>query len=266
MVKNSTNRAAKQPQEVAVRCNVATVDDSHLEQMHAPSRLEASFALLFHTSDRKLSALTFHRIQQQRQGAVSIQPGRIMTPADEKRILDLLTRPEHAQTLSILPESALHTGEDHALWWIPGSVRPMFLNTLDHGRRQVEAHWPNLVMLATNRRLFLAAIADNTRPGQGTQLYHAPLGNVYASSELCLGDCRPPVNSGVDSISDWNAIMFDSAFSHSNHPAAMAGGSDVMAFWQKKRKKPTPVPLKSMTPMRLTLAEWFQKIMTGQVQ
>lgn len=266
MVKNSKTSPAKRPQAVAVRSNVATVDDSHLEQMHAPSRLEASFALLFHTSDRTLSALTFHRIQQQRQGAMSIQPGRIMTPADEKRILDLLTRPAHAQALSILPESALQTGDDHALWWIPGGVRPMFLNTLDHGRTQVEAHWPNLVMLSTNRRLFLAAVADSTRPKQDTPLYHAPLGNVYASSELCLGDCRPPVNSGAESIQEWNAIVFDSAFSHSNHPAAMAGGSDVMAFWQKKRRKPVPVPLKSMTPMRLTLAEWFRQIMTGQVQ
>lgn len=249
-------------QPATPRRNVKATKVADLDQLLEQDRLDTNFALLFHMHGNGLAAMTFHKVSRQDQGASQIQPGRILSPADEMHILRLLARPAEDRGLAILPEGVLHAGEDHALWWVPGSIRPMLLNVYGTGRQELNVHWPHLVMMAYNRRIFVAALADGTRPGPTTPLFHAPLGNIYASSETCLGDCKPPVNSTADSIEEWNAVIFDSAFSHSNHNQAMATG-DVMDYWKKKRRKPVPVPTKSLTPMRLTLAEWYERIITG---
>lgn len=239
--------------------NLLLASEDEIERSLSPERLTTSAALLFHMDRTRLAAMTFHQIETPRQGQPQIKPGRILTPADEAQILQMLTRPKEQAGLEIMPEGVLHAGPDHCMWMVPSAVRPMTLWMNDQYVTR-DVCWPTLVMQAYNRALYIAALPGTGRPDAGTPLFHAPLGNIYATSELCLGDCAPPAGCQVRDIAEWNRIVYDTAFSHTNHTNAMTG-KDTMKFWAAKRKKPIPVPSKALTPMRLTLGEWYSNVM-----
>ena len=249
-------KAAREP-------NLVLATPESLQQQLNPQRLTTRHALLFHMDNHRLAALTFHPIGSRNHGgAPEIMPGRILTPADEAKILKLLTAPRQRGALDLVPDGTLVAEDDHSMWWIPSHVRPM---TLFHKGEYItrEACWPTLVLLAYNRSIHLAALPEPTRPDPATPLFHAPLGNVYArNGEVCLGDCAPAQTCQFTDIPEWNRIIFESAFSHTNHPHAMTG-QDTMSFWARKRKKPRPVPVSALTPMNTTLAQWYEQVVQG---
>lgn len=252
-------RARKKPTAATVArrgSNLHTVKDADIERAFSDERLTTQYALLFHMHSAHLKALTFHTVSPGERGGTTIMPGRILSPSDEMTVLKLLTRPATDSGLRIIPEQALYCGDDHTLWWMPSFVGPMLLHLPGKEPESRLVKWPPLVLLAKDRTISLAALARSERPDAGTQLYHAPIGNVYSTGEVCLGDCRPPESGAAEHLDEWNTVVYDSAFSHSNNTDAMKG-KDAMEFWVKKRRKPTPVPLASMVPLKLTLAQWY---------
>jgi len=229
----------------------------------ATSALSTTHALLFHCGNRQLRLVTCHSVIEDRGRAPVIAAGRPLSPGDEREILDLLTTRQsaNASTLQLYPERLLHADPTRMLWWAPSQVRPMHLRDLE-GSKTILTRWPTLVLLARDRRLYLAALPTDVRPSADTELFHAPLPNIYASTELCHGDAVLPKDDGPNAIGGWEEVVFGSAFTHANFDANLApirsGKSEgVDTFWRCRDGKEVPFPNKRLVPLDLTLGQWY---------
>ena len=147
-------------------------------------------ALLWYEAEGRLFG-TLHPLSATRRGQAVIGAGRPFTHRDLQEWLALLAgRPDRA-AVAWLPSTVLAHGPDFTVWWRPARVGPMgFL--LQGQRFGVRVPWPPLLFVAREQRLWCAALAEDARPEPETPLFHAPLMNVDASGQVCLGTADVP--------------------------------------------------------------------------
>lgn len=228
-------------------------------------QLRTSMALLFHTrrNGHGLELLTVHDINNVR-GVSTIGAGTPLTPEAEQRILDLLTKPIKDTAMTFLPENLLYSDRMQTMWFISSAVRKMHLRDNQGIVSSITTRWPNLVLLTRNRLLYIVAVADDKRPTPQTPIFHAPLGNLYSSTNLCTGNATLPMGCSVSDIASWESIVFDTAWTHANHndvyrPLKKSKApEDIEAFWAKRDKHVAPFPQAHLVPMKITLGEWIE--------
>lgn len=237
----------------------------------------ASHALLFHCtgedahhlSRRSLELVTAHEVIHDRHGNPHIGPGRVALPSDEKMLADLLNSRSRRSRVQIVPPNILYQDEGTLAWWIPPERREMLLRDEKGGDHAITVQWPSLVALVVNRRLYLAATADTTRPHGDTELFHAPLGNIYASTQVCTGSARLPTGQSVTDLFGWTEVVTRTWFTHDNHPEVVRQPKRrsasqrhtnyrATAFWLKRNEDSPPPGKKDLTPLGLTLAPWIE--------
>lgn len=79
------------------------------------------------------------------------------------------------------------------------------------------AEIPAMIWYANKRNLTVFALANNRRPREKTQLYHAPFFNVYDNGKVCMGtvDVNIQNSSSVEEFTEkWEDYFFNSYFSH----------------------------------------------------
>lgn len=244
---------------------VQTLTQEDLLRQVQAAQSTTTLALLFHTHSNQLQAVTAHQVGTRGKG-LQIMPGRPLSPEDELNILNLLQRPEgQAEEANFLPENVLIQDRFSTLWWVPSSVRPMYLHPVDGKRKTVQVRWPTMVFYAINRKLYLAGLQSDERPTPSTKVFHTPLPNIWASTQLCTGSAKLPTDSNVASIPDWEEIVFATGFSHQNHTAAIhkpktRTGIDPMTYWSKADKKTTPFPATHLTSLNMTLGKWLAAV------
>lgn len=232
------------------------------------SRATTSLALLFHTHNNQLQAVTAHGVATRGKG-LQIMPGRPLSPEDELSVVNLLQRPEvDGKGLAFLPENILLQDRFSTLWWVPSSIRPMYLHPANGKRTTVKVRWPTLALYAVNRKLFIVGLEKDERPTPNTKVFHAPLGNVWNSSQVCTGSAKLPVACDTSSIQGWEEVVFGTGFSHRNHDAAMRrpGGRasiDPMDYWAKADKKSGAFPATHLTPLHMTMGKWLASVRSG---
>lgn len=256
-------------------------DEKRLQE--AMSReLQTVSALFFHATNNALSLTTAHTVHTGPDGVPMVGPGRPLTPEDEDSILRLLLSREDTTPFQVLPPSVLYTDRLTLMWWLPGEVRPMHLLSHDQGHRTILTRWPSLVALVRNRTLHLVAVEGDDRPTVDTPLYHAPLPNTYASTAICTGSARLPLGQRVADLAGWNAVIWDSAFTHTNHAATLSpervvtqpkkGGKPrtrkqprhADAVWWSSRDGCTePFPFDALNPLCLTLGQWLPAVLAA---
>lgn len=224
-----------------------------------------TMALLFHTREngQKLSVVTAHGIAPDNKKRVSIQPGRPLTSEDEAQILGLLRPGSASDTFRVYPPGLLHATSSYSMWSLPPERYPMAL--LGNASAQPvhrDVIWPNLVLLAMQRRLYVVAIPGNERPTADTECFAAPLANCWVNSEVCTGSAPLPETTGIDDIPGWNRVLRDSAFSHANAPDVIRSAAkknrksiDPMDYWRSA--SPEPFPDASLVPLRFRLRDWI---------
>jgi len=219
-----------------------------------------TLAVLFHTtSSGALAMTTTHAIRNMRSKAPLICAGRLLAPADEHRILDLLLGRERARASRLLPSHCLLAEDDAFAWWLPAEVRPMHLANPSR-RWTIHTRWPTLVAKVVDRKLSVAALAEDCHPEADTPLYHAPLPNLYENTDCCTGDANLPIESSVEALEGWRSVLLDSAFTHPNWNGALAKpkkGETVETFWSARDGVTEPFPAKRLVPLRQTLAQWL---------
>jgi PRTRC genetic system protein B len=235
--------------------------------------LRTTHALFFHQRERMLALTTVHPVTTTREGMPEVGPGRPLSYEDEQSILALLGSRAEEASIEILPERVLYRDPSTLLWWLPAAVRPMHLRTHAEGLRTIEAHWPALAFLVRERSLYLAALACDARPTADTPLFHAPLGNVYADTGVCTGSARLPEGPETRHITAWEAVITDTAFTHTNHDATLRApgtrkrGSGFVktdaSFWLKRASE-GPLPVAQFNPLGITLGEWLPRLRASE--
>lgn len=218
--------------------------------------LTPSCALVFHTRGRDaLELVTLHAIRSQR-GKPALSEGRPLSPNEEQEILALLTASDTAvPSVELNPANLLYSDRHQICWFVPGTRRPMHFN--ESGQRsQREVMWPNLIFRVVEHTLYLAATASAERPTIDTPLFKAPLANVWANAEVCVGNAILPDASRIAEMPGWESVIFDTAFSHANDRQVIRSArdyADPMDFW----KKNGAITAKKLVPMNATLGQWL---------
>lgn len=241
--------------------------------------LQTVSALFFHAAHNALVLTTAHAVHTGADGVPLVGPGRPLTPEDEEGILRLLLSRDGASVFDVLPASVLYTDRLTLMWWLPGEVRPMHLLSHDRGHHTILTRWPSLVAMVRNRTLYLAAVEGDARPTADTPLFHAPLPNTYASTAVCTGSARLPLGQRAGDLDGWNAVIFDSAFTHTNHTATLAPErvtTRAKSGKPRSRKQPRHAnaewwsahdgrteafPFDALNPLGLTLAQWLPSVL-----
>lgn len=224
--------------------------------------LKTEMALLFHTRAGKLQLTTVHSASQHKD-RVELNPGKPLSPDQEAHVISLLlsSGQDKNDAIEFIPEGVLIDNARFTMWFIPESRRLMHFHT-DQGRSSRVVYWPNQMVLAMDNRLYLAAVKDNKRPTPNSPLYFSPCGNVWNNTELCQGNAKSPGRHGIDAIEDWQALIFDSAFSHANNRRCIATGKkfiDPLEYWQSAKAE-SKFAAKDLVPIGITLNQWLTLI------
>ncbi|MCB1810534.1 MAG: PRTRC system protein B [Candidatus Competibacteraceae bacterium] len=238
-----------------------------IAEVHIPeldTRIDPVSALLLYQIERRVIA-TLHPLKSSRRGHAVIGAGRPCTQSDVQDVLELLAGLEPSRHIDWLPPELLAQGEDYRVWWTPGKVRPMWFLCQDK-RLGLRVPWPTLLWLAHKKTLWCAALAKNARPSPASPLYHAPLMNIDAQGQVCIGTAAIPSEHSAESQAVWEAILFESNFSHANHQETLKRKSVVsteqqLSFWQSQAgKKRFPVPV--LNPMETTVQDWLDEVLS----
>lgn len=243
------------------RSLVDTVTDASLERV---GQIHTTYALLFHcrAHSNNLEVVTAHRVETVK-GSPVIGAGRPITPEDERTVQSLLlSRREAPAPVQVFPEHLLFSDGTRLVWWQPSRVRPMHLRDRDGKPSVILTRWPNLVFHVADRSLSVATFAGEARPGGDTKLLHSTLPNIYADTQVCTGNATLPVGATVEEMAQWEAVIFETAFTHSNNPTALRRGRakdpmDVEDFWRARDGVVEGFPYKRAAETGVTLGEWI---------
>lgn len=216
--------------------------------------------------------VTAHPIIIDKAGNPHVGPGRVALPSDEHKLAELLRGRSRASTVQIIPDNVLYQTPDAIAFWIKPDVRPMFVTDADGASSELLVQWPSLVAYVAGRRLYIAAAAGQTRPTATTPMYHAPVGNTYETSNVCLGNVRCPALCDLASIASWEQVITQSYFNHDNSDKVLAKKAKRKSryasqsytatdFWIERASHP-PAPMEEslMTPLKRDLRGWIEAI------
>ena len=194
-----------------------------------------------------------------------IGAGRPCTQRDVQDMLELLAGLESSQRIDWLPPELLAQGEDFRLWWTPSKVQPMWFLIQDK-RLGLRVPWPTLLWLAHKKTLWCAALSKNARPRQDTPLFHAPLMNIGAQGQVCIGTADIPDEHSADSQAAWEAIVLESNFSHVNHQKTLRREDTVstdqqLSFWQSREGKKR-FPVSALNPLGKNVQNWLDEVLS----
>jgi len=223
-------------------------------------RAEATDALLVHRADSAV-LVTRHPVVRDKRGA-RLGAGTLFGVNDQAWLLELLADTDDSD---ILPENVLGKSARQLTWLVPGKVRPMLFRL--SGRSQaLRVPWPTLVFQATERSLRVVALKSSRRPQRDTPVFHAPLMNFYYDTRMCFGGAGIPQSLGVSSMPKWEAAVFDTAFSHTNHGRTLVRRDDDsddnafhFGFWRGLHKqKAARFPVRALVPTGDRLGDWMR--------
>jgi PRTRC genetic system protein B len=230
-------------------------------------------ALLFHDTEHfggsywsGRCVASLHEFTTDTDGAPVIGAGRLLSMRDIEALLRSALK-HQGGAISLLPANVLSISGAHLAWTVPARMRPMLFNMAGCPLKTLVAPWPRLLLVATaNGRLAVAALKERARPTAKTRLYNAPLMNVGCDGVVCTGTATLPGGCGIEDRVGWEAVLFDTAFSHVNNRLTLFQENDEpvddrthFRFWDAlARKKVETFPVERLVPMGMTVAEFIR--------
>lgn len=227
------------------------------------NQIAPTLALIFHCDSvgKAMRYATVHPISTGHRGESVIGPGRFIGSDDEAMICDLLQGKPRSQSAGWRNPRVIYADGQAVMWWAPQTQRPMTIIATTTPATLVP-HWPALLFCATREGLFVAALPSSAQPGKDTALCHFPGGNVYADGRVCTGNARCPTDWSEDSIAAWEAMFYDSAFTHTNNLGAIPGqksnaGAEVLGYWKRIEAEGHAPGAEDMNPMRMDVEDFL---------
>lgn len=178
-------------------------------------------------------------------GRPEIFPGRLMTEKDLVTIAKDLAAAHEAIATRWIDPRVLATGSDRMIWWTPPGKRSMFFKTSGHVKGTFDGKAacpvPGLVWLAMyGEGLYVYAVKGDARPTMDTQLYQAPLFNVWGRGKVCVGSAALPQEAEQGDMAAWEKVIFGSYFTHPNFGQRdrLVKGISPVTFWKQMVDKP----------------------------
>lgn len=190
------------------------------------------------------SIATVHHVRDI-DGSPVVGAGRPMTEDDYLAMVQVLA-PQQRPQIEWLDHRILAKGMGKMIWWTPPMNRAMFFQksnmfgaTTFTGQGVCPV--PGMVWLSDGRDLFVYAFRGATMPVKDTPLCQAPLFNVWARGEVCVGNASRPNDAAKGDPTAWERFLFDSHFTHPNFSEKdrLTKGVKPAEFWKKMVAKPT---------------------------
>lgn len=180
-----------------------------------------------------------HNIKKVR-GQPVLMPGRLLTDSDLTHLIQG-SKSSDAMTRWV-DESILASGPDRMVWFTPPCQRSMFFETTKGIKPSIQGQaqlaLPGLVWMTWGNALYVYATQCDGRPDQQTQLFQAPLFNVWSRGKVCFGSAKLPNAENRKSPAAWEQMMFGSRFTHPNFTQKdrlMLG--DPVSYWAAQLKQ-----------------------------
>lgn len=205
-----------------------------------------------------MSMATIHGICLDAQQRPVIQAGRPMNKDDLRKLTTELQDSQGRETVRWMDTATLAMGSDRMIWWTPAQSVPMFFNTNTFQGRGICPVPPMVWMWVEGDGLYIYALRNNERPGPQTQLYQAPLMNIWARGKVCVGNAVLPPKETRWEPASWHAFMWGSNFTHPNFTEKdrLTKGIEPVLFWQRQLKRPSKVfPRHRLVKVNATMAD-----------
>lgn len=143
--------------------------------------------------------------------------GRAFSSYDKTELAALLLN-ENASA-EFLPENYLFCSRNVLAWY----RRPGVHEIPFQGER-IRAPLPGLIFIAAANQAFRCfAFKGTQRPTPDTELFYAPLGNVYEGGSFCTGSGDVPRDVRSENIPAWENFVLESINTHSGSVQPVAG-------------------------------------------
>lgn len=214
--------------------------------------IETRAILIHHNTRLSRLDITSHEVLPV-QGAMgyTLGAGRAFSSLDKEIFTELLTSEQ--QDVEFIPENVLIRSRTCITWYRkPQITRTTFSS--HGGQCAYDAPLPGLIFVASEGNpLRCFAYKGKDRPGPDTQLYYAPLGNVYSRGNFCSGNANLPKNIALENMAAWEGFVTQAENTHSGDVEPVAGcnsfGELVAFFQQLQEKKAKTFPSRKLVPM-----------------
>ena len=168
--------------------------------------------------------LSYHRIRDGR-----LDTGTIVGPLQKPGILKSLGL---TGGMTWMDDRVLASGPAGTLWYRSAVIRPMHWK-INSKSYVLKVKWPTLVFKMLYSGSFQVwALQGDGRPAPSSKLLHAPIGNIHADGDMCWGSVPTP-SFTLESRPAFESAVYDTAFTHANHPDVIAGRGDLFHAWRK---------------------------------
>lgn len=206
-------------------------------------------------------------------GRPEILPGRPMMEADLVTIATTLAAAKEAISTTWLDPSMLARGADRMIWWTPPGLRPMFFKKSDMVKTTFDGNAvcpvPGLVWMAMpGEGLYVYAVKGKERPVISTQLFQAPLFNIWGRGKVCVGNAQLPQDGERNNPLAWEKVIFGSYFTHPNfsEPDRLVKGISPSSFWKGMvAMPPAEFPENRLVKLPLTLGELLERTLMDKL-
>ena len=151
----------------------------------------------------------------------------------------------------------LASGPNSTLWYAPPCRREIFFSCTNKKLQKYSGKvfpYPGLIFLARRETLSVYAVKSR-RPEAGTKLYHAPFWNISDSGAICL----PSGERKKHTPEEWEAIFYNSAFSHAGTSAANISRTPFVELVVLLiRSKAEKFPSVELVPARMDIAKFAE--------
>lgn len=143
-----------------------------------------------------------------------------------------------------------HSPSLHEARELPGNPRPF----------AVEVPVPGLIFFVMAGHFYVYAFKGDRRPDRKTEIFTAPLMNVWDSGQICTGNVKLPKSSKSSTTPAWEKAFFKSRFTHFNGKASVQyEGGRIALTRDLVEGKFTSFPDSVMSSIKLTLGDLVGK-------
>lgn len=182
-------------------------------------KVSSKAMLIHHHSQTGVVTVTSHSVIALEDGKAgfTLGAGRAFSPYDKSELATLLLNEDAGA--EFLPESYLFSSRTVLAWY----RRPGVHDIPILGER-IRAPLPGLIFIAAANQSFRCfAFKGNQRPTPETELFYAPLGNVYQGGTFCTGSGNVPRDVRRENIPAWESFVLESDNTHSGTVEPVAG-------------------------------------------
>ena len=196
------------------------ISNIELSDLPQPQPVRPQFGLFFHGDSAKASYVTHHNIDSNGR----IEAGEFVSPESvlemTQKALTETVQLRQAQRVDFIPEHLLVDKPTKTVWYRPSCKRDLLFKFGSNGKQhRIKACLPALLFIRKQYVLTIFALNSDARPTLNSEIFHAPLMNVNATGDLCLGDARlPEVFAGdEDTLLKSEDCFFGCYSGHINH-------------------------------------------------